>query len=144
MILATIMRHSPQFFRRFFLMGLFFFAGCAYDLDMPANKTKGRLSVLGRVLLKYPQERATSFITVKELVAAGVKDGLLLDLPNESLDFWGSEFVLQSNREKNATVVKIISSGPNKTFERGEGDDLFVEVRFEAGRVPEMRLKPQR
>jgi len=44
-------------------------------------------------------------------------------------DWWGNKLTLQITDDGDNQVVKIISNGRNLTYENGDGDDLFIELK---------------
>ena len=45
-------------------------------------------------------------------------------------DIWGSDLVWEVKQANKITIVRIGSKGPNRVWENGNGDDLYVQVEF--------------
>ncbi len=123
------------------------------DGDLTPHMTTRSLEVMGTYISEYCEhadqkemERLRHAQSLEELWAnlhAKKIEGHAIapvEGAGDRIDAWGHPYTLQVKSQGPEMVVRIISSGPNGVFEDGEGDDLYVEVRW-SGNRSDMSLK---
>jgi hypothetical protein len=114
-----------------FVMGLVLIVslGCIREGDHRDYLTKSRLYDLGSFCTRLSSDDIKGVTSFEDLLTAASDAGL----PHKeryALDGWNNEFRFDVTQNRKGTLLRIISSGPNGLFEKGEGDDLFVEIRY--------------
>jgi hypothetical protein len=108
------------------------------DLYYCDGQTSSRLGAWGETIALVVNSGAddvTAYPYFDSLYSSWDRLGLLdpLGLRGRREDAWGRKFRLESFRLPGAreTVVRVLSVGRSGVYERGRGDDLYVDVRID-------------
>jgi hypothetical protein len=73
-------------------------------------------------------EEAKTAATLNEFLLKAENRKLVLNKTDLLYDGWGNAIEWQVTSELSCTTIRITSSGQNAVLEKGNGDDLWVEI----------------
>jgi hypothetical protein len=106
-------------------------AGCGYSSQGESKSvTSHRLDVIVRAIDMFPQQDILKFESIQAFCDEAQRHGFILGATLYKKDYWGNEFVWKTSQAPDGIIVTIGSSGPNRKWEDGGGDDIWIQIKL--------------
>ena len=120
--------------------------GCASRDDLrPSDITLSYLNMMGRLAVEVIRAgKADDILRINsctEFVAYARAQGFREEHVLMTQDAWGRAYTWDRTVRGKASIIRIICNGVDGRYEKGDGDDLYVEIIYEKNKEVVMTLK---